>query len=49
MKHTDFMKAGFELLLWSFFLCSQTIMPPPVDWLAIRGAIVWLQKDSKES
>ena len=36
--------AVMELVLWALFVASQGLAVPAVNWLAIRGAIVWLKE-----
>lgn len=41
----DVLKAGLELMIWAIFVCGQAVTAPAVNWLAVRGAIVWIKEN----
>jgi hypothetical protein len=41
-------QALLELFIWALFIGSQGVSLPVVDWLAVRGAIVWLRREEPE-
>jgi hypothetical protein len=38
-------QAALELLIWALFLGGSAVATPAVNWLGIRGAIVWIQRE----